>query len=78
MMQTTEGLFQPAHDASRKLRALFNAANVRTLRGVHVEVKGDCVVLTGTVTSFYQKQMATEIARRVSGVGRIVNRLEVP
>jgi osmotically-inducible protein OsmY len=35
------------------------------------------VVLRGTVTSFYHKQMAQEILRRVDGVDRIENHLEV-
>lgn len=35
------------------------------------------VVLRGTVGTFFQKQMAQEAARRVDGVTRIINQLEV-
>ena len=35
------------------------------------------VVLTGTVNSYFQKQMAQEAVRRVDGVAHIDNRLEV-
>jgi len=35
------------------------------------------LVLEGHVDSFYQKQMAQELARRVSGVRLVVNRLVV-
>ena len=35
------------------------------------------VVLTGTVTSFYEKQVAQEFVRRCEGVRQIDNRIEV-
>jgi osmotically-inducible protein OsmY len=35
------------------------------------------VRLQGTVGSFYQKQMAQELLRRVDGVERIENQLQV-
>jgi len=35
------------------------------------------VVLTGTVTSFYEKQVAQEFIRRCEGVRQIDNRIEV-
>jgi len=35
------------------------------------------VVLTGTVTSFYEKQVAQEFIRRCDGVRQIDNRIEV-
>jgi osmotically-inducible protein OsmY len=44
---------------------------------VHVEANADCVVLRGNVSSFYEKQMAQEAIRRVDGVQRIDNLLEV-
>ena len=35
------------------------------------------VVLTGTVTSFYEKQIAQEFVRRCEGVRQVDNRIEV-
>jgi osmotically-inducible protein OsmY len=35
------------------------------------------VTLQGTVDSFFQKQMAQEIVRRLDGVDRVENQLEV-
>ncbi|RMF39080.1 MAG: BON domain-containing protein [Planctomycetota bacterium] len=35
------------------------------------------VVLHGKVKSFYQKQMAQEVLRRLDGIERIINELEV-
>jgi osmotically-inducible protein OsmY len=46
-------------------------------RGVQVETQEGEVVLRGTVRSYYHKQMAQEILRRVDGVQRIENQLEV-
>jgi osmotically-inducible protein OsmY len=46
-------------------------------RKVHFEAHEGCVVLRGSVSSYYQKQMAQESLRRVQGVERIENQLEV-
>ena len=46
-------------------------------RAVRFETEQGRVVLRGTVTSYYHKQMAQEILRRVDGVDRIENHLEV-
>jgi osmotically-inducible protein OsmY len=46
-------------------------------RQVRVEAADGHVVLTGNVRSFFQKQMAQEAIRRVDGVERIENLLEV-
>jgi osmotically-inducible protein OsmY len=46
-------------------------------RGVRFETEQGRVVLRGTVGSYYHKQMAQEILRRVDGVDRIENHLEV-
>lgn len=41
------------------------------------ETEGGRVILQGPVSSFFQKQMAQEVVRRVAGVERIENQLEV-
>jgi osmotically-inducible protein OsmY len=46
----------------------------RTLR---FETDGNRVVLQGSVKSYFQKQMAQEVIRRVEGVEQIDNCLEV-
>lgn len=42
-----------------------------------IETADGTVRLHGTVGSFYQKQMAQELLRRVDGVERIENQLQV-
>lgn len=44
---------------------------------VECQVRDDSVVLEGSVPSYHLKQMAQTLARRVAGVGRIVNLLAV-
>jgi osmotically-inducible protein OsmY len=46
-------------------------------RKVQSATEGSRVVLQGTVATYFQKQMAQEIARRVEGVEQIENCLEV-
>ena len=48
--------------------------NCRTLR---FETEGNRVVLQGSVSSYFQKQMAQEAIRKVEGVEQIENCLEV-
>ncbi|MFQ5733594.1 MAG: BON domain-containing protein [Planctomycetaceae bacterium] len=44
---------------------------------VRAELQDDEVVLTGVVASYYQKQLAQESVRRVTGVSRVHNELQV-
>lgn len=46
-------------------------------RQLVIETEADTVVVRGKVDTYYQKQMAQEIMRRVEGVQKIDNQLEV-
>ena len=46
--------------------------------GVTVEVDDDRILLTGTVPSYFMKQMAQEAARRACAGRRVYNELVVP
>ncbi|MFO0790045.1 MAG: BON domain-containing protein [Pirellulales bacterium] len=46
-------------------------------QNVNVETADGRVVLKGSVTTFFQKQMAQETIRRVDGVEQIENLLQV-
>jgi osmotically-inducible protein OsmY len=46
-------------------------------RKLGYEAEAGIVVLRGTVTSYFQKQMAQEAIRRIDGVELIDNQLEV-
>lgn len=44
---------------------------------VRIEEEEGVVRLEGAVRSFFHKQMAQEVVRRLDGVERVVNRLQV-
>lgn len=46
-------------------------------RPVHFELVDRDVLLTGSVRTYFQKQMAQESLRGIDGLGQIVNHLEV-
>ncbi|TWU07340.1 BON domain protein [Symmachiella macrocystis] len=46
-------------------------------RNVSYEVNDSDVVLSGVVGSYYHKQMAQESLRRIEGLSRIDNRIQV-
>ena len=46
-------------------------------RSLRFEAEGGRVVLQGRVKSYFQKQMAQEVVRRVTGVEQVDNCLEV-
>jgi osmotically-inducible protein OsmY len=44
---------------------------------IHVDINGNEVILTGRVTSIYQKEEAAKIAWKIPGVWSVNNKLEV-
>jgi len=66
----TRPLFERIHDA------LTTNPHV-PINQVRVEAEDGRVVLKGSVSSFFQKQMAQEAIRRVDGVQQIDNLLQV-
>ena len=58
---------------------LRNSPFANCFARVEVNAREDngSVELTGEVSSFYYKQLATEAIRRVSGVEHLANRLDV-
>ena len=73
-------ILHDAHD-SRDLRDRIHLVLSRAPhllgRPIKVEVTDHDVLLTGTVRSYFQKQMAQESLRYVSGLGVIRNHLAV-
>jgi osmotically-inducible protein OsmY len=75
MPQTLQ--FDPSHqvrDLVRNTLARNPHFNGRELR---VEFDQSDVIIRGAVRSYYQKQIAQESVRRISGIGAIRNELEV-
>ena len=72
---------QPSTDVAitelaKKVRLFLNA-NRRGFGRVSVWAEGETVRLAGPVESFYLRQMAAALAKRVAGVRYVVDDLEV-
>jgi len=62
---------------SERVRLFLASSNIPALRHLSVEVDGDTVLLRGGVQTYYEKQLAAEFSRRVAGVIRVDNRIDV-
>lgn len=60
-----------------RMEEAIGASPYLAKRKVHVEFGDGQVTLVGTVPSYFQKQMAQETIRRITGVEQIENQLEV-
>lgn len=60
-----------------EVRGALSKSHCLSPRQVQIAANGSKVRLEGTVGSFYQKQMAQELARRVDGVESVENQLQV-
>ncbi len=60
-----------------QVQGALNKSYFLSPRQVQIETTGGNVRLKGIVGSFYQKQMAQELVRRLDGVERIDNLLQV-
>lgn len=66
-----------SHSLDERIRHALMRQQYLIGRKVRVSVTAEEVVLTGRVDTYFQKQMAQETLRRIAGVNRIVNDLEV-
>lgn len=64
-------------DLQRRVRAFLAGRHYQALRRLRVGVEDGAVVLSGTVPSFHQRQVAFECAKHVAGVLRVIDRLHV-
>jgi len=64
-------------DILKRVRLRLDGAGFPGLRRVRVSTNGGMIVLGGRLTTFYEKQMATELTRHVAGVHGVENHIEV-
>lgn len=62
-------------DVSKRVQNLLGRR--AALRSVQIDVEQGTVVLSGVVTTFYDRQLCISGAKRVPGVRRIVDQLAV-
>jgi hypothetical protein len=61
----------------REARSALQTSPIFALRELAVEQTGQQLYVSGTVSTFYHKQLAQEVVRSVSDGMRVVNRVEV-
>jgi len=66
-----------SEDVVREAQVCLEQSAYSLLRQVSVEYERGVLVLQGTLPNYYHKQLAQEAVRRVEGVTRVVNRIEV-
>lgn len=57
--------------------AILATSSVRELRQLHVDESDEKLELSGSVRSFYHKQLALETVRTVAQGRQLINRVEV-
>jgi len=62
---------------SDQVRGVLSQSHFLAPRQVQIETNEGNVRLEGTVSSFYHKQMAQELVRRLDGVEQVENQLQV-
>lgn len=71
-------VWPPLLDVSQhELHAQALCHHLFRTRSIDVTTDHGVVILQGQVQSFYEKQLAQEVVRRLDGVHRVENRIEV-
>ena len=73
-------LFQPTRIQERVLdrtRQLFLASPFVSLRHLRFEFNDNELIIQGSVTTFYVRQVALTLAKKIEGVDQIVDRITV-
>jgi osmotically-inducible protein OsmY len=67
----------PDHDVCARVKSFLFSRHLPGIRELEVEVNHGTVTLSGTVNSYYEKQVALNSCQRVAGVLKMVDRMEV-
>jgi osmotically-inducible protein OsmY len=68
---------QSARDLERRAQSALTSSSVYPLRELTAESQNDAILITGSVNSFYHKQLAQEAVRAVVGAIEVVNSVQV-
>jgi osmotically-inducible protein OsmY len=64
-------------DLRRRVVQYLAARHMPGLKNLDIEAQGGTVRITGTVRSFYEKQLCQNICRRVAGVINLIDEVDV-
>jgi hypothetical protein len=64
-------------DVASQARAVLGRSRIFDLRTLVVDERGDCLVLRGSVDSFYHKQLAQELVKAAVEPVEVINEIQV-
>lgn len=64
-------------DLRRRVLSFLAGRHLAALRSIEVEARGGTVTLRGKVHTFYEKQLTQQCSRRVAGVVRLIDEVDV-
>jgi osmotically-inducible protein OsmY len=64
-------------DVASQAKAILERSRIFDLRALEVEQEADCVVLRGSVDSFYHKQLAQELLKTAIDGVEVINEIHV-
>jgi osmotically-inducible protein OsmY len=62
---------------AKRIRLLFGALNLASLRRIRVEVENGSVLIEGAVRTFYERQLVLSCVQRVDGVRQVADLIVV-
>lgn len=65
------------HEIAQAASMVLASSSVRDLRKIRVDRSDNQIELSGTVSSFYHKQLAQEAIRKVARGMQVINRVDV-
>ncbi len=65
------------HAIAKAASLVLASSSVRDLRKIRVDRSDNQIELSGTVRSFYHKQLAQEVIRTVASGMQVINRVDV-
>lgn len=64
-------------DVKTRVSSFLSSRHFSMFRGLDVDVRHGAVTVSGSLKSFYEKQVALNTCRRVAGVLTLIDRIEV-
>jgi osmotically-inducible protein OsmY len=74
---TAEILAEADRDLQRRVVSFLADSNMPGLRQLRVDAADGTVTIRGTVRTYYEKQLSQQRCKRVAGVIRLIDKIEV-
>ena len=68
---------QESLDLERRIRNFLASRNFPALRRLEISVSDGQAIISGMVSTYHEKQLATSCCQRVAGVLEVINQIEV-